>query len=91
MKKKLFVFILICSFLVGSLTSCKPKSVDVPELFCKINYAWTDCLYYDTVTGIVYVIFKETDMDSTSGYMSPYYSENGKLYAYDKGQLVEIK
>lgn len=40
-------------------------------------------LYYDKNTKIVYMIFNEKDGYRGYGYMSPYYSENGKLYRYN--------
>lgn len=51
-------------------------------------------LYYDKLTKVVYVIFNNTigtgDHTTGYGYMSPYYSENGKLQRYINGELIEI-
>ena len=50
-----------------------------------------DLYYYDT-THIVYIVFNECAVNRGYGYMSPYYSENGKLCTYDTNtkQIVEI-
>ena len=49
-------------------------------------------LYYYATTHIVYIAFSEFKGNSGYGYMSPYYSENGKLCTYDINakQIVEI-
>lgn len=49
-------------------------------------------LYYYSTTHIVYIVFSEGAGYSGYGYMSPYYSENGKLCTYDANakQIVEI-
>ena len=50
-------------------------------------------LYYYSTTHIVYVVFNERDGYAGYGYMSPYYSENGKLCTYDteKKIIIEIE
>ena len=49
-------------------------------------------LYYYSTTHIVYIVFNEAEYQAGYGYMSPYYSENGKLCTYDidTKQIVEI-
>jgi hypothetical protein len=49
-------------------------------------------LYYYSATYVVYIVFNECAGNSGYGYMSPYYSENGKLCTYDidTKQIVEI-
>lgn len=49
-------------------------------------------LYYYSTTHIVYIAFNECAGNCGYGYMSPYYSENGKLCTYDiiTKQIVEI-
>ena len=50
-------------------------------------------LYYYSTTHIVYIIFNERNGQEGYGYMSPYYSENGKLCTYDteKKMIIEIE
>lgn len=47
-------------------------------------------LFYASGTGIVYIV--ETFSSGYHGYsfMAPYYSENGNLFRYEDGFLVEI-
>ena len=49
-------------------------------------------LYYYSTTHVVYIVFNEAEYQARYGYMSPYYSENGKLCTYDADtkQIVEI-
>ena len=49
-------------------------------------------LYYYSTTHVIYIVFNETEYQAGYGYMSPYYSENGKLCIYDTNtkQIVEI-
>ena len=49
-------------------------------------------LYYYSTTHIVYIVFNECACSTGYGYMSPYYSKNGKLCTYDteKKMIVEI-
>lgn len=49
-------------------------------------------LYYYSTTRIVYIVFDEYEPHAGYGYMSPYYSENGKLCIYDCNtkQIVEL-
>lgn len=49
-------------------------------------------LYYYSTTHVVYIVFDKSAGNLGYGYMSPYYSENGKLCTYDTDtkQIVEI-
>lgn len=49
-------------------------------------------LYYYSTTHVIYIVFNETGYQVGYGYISPYYSENGKLCTYDTNtkQIVEI-
>ena len=49
-------------------------------------------LYYDDETGVVYFLFSVGGKfsDWSKGYMSPYYSKNGKVCKYENRQIVEI-
>ena len=49
-------------------------------------------LYYYSTTHVIYIVFNEAGYQVGYGYMSPYYSENGKLCTYDTNtkQIVEI-
>lgn len=50
-------------------------------------------LYYDPLTGIVYMLFNEGYGNTGYGYMSAYYASNGLPYTYDISThtLVEIQ
>lgn len=48
-------------------------------------------LCYDIYTNIVYITFQTGVGRSAVGYMSPYYSENGKLCRYVDGELIELE
>lgn len=50
-------------------------------------------LYYYSTTHVIYIVFNEVGSNSGYGYMSPYYSENGKLCVYDSEakKIVELE
>lgn len=64
----------------------KPKSVHLRQ----INLENRKDLYYDDETGIVYFLFNLGYGQNSKGYMSSYYSKNGKLCKYKNGQIMEI-
>ena len=64
----------------------KPKSVYLRQ----INLENSKDLFYDDETGIVYFLFNLGYGQNSKGYMSPYYSKNGKLCKYENGQIMEI-
>lgn len=56
----------------------------------QINLENRKDLYYDDETGIVYFLFNLGYGQNSKGYMSSYYSKNGKLCKYENGQIMEI-
>lgn len=94
MKKKMlfvmFVFVLLSLCICGcnNYKGDKNYTESTDGLLVKVPNRTP--LYYDTNTKVVYVIFNECDGYQGYGYMSPYYSENGKLYRYVNGELEEI-
>lgn len=50
----------------------------------------TKCLVYDKNTQIVYYMIKDGSGYKGYGYMSPYYSSDGKLCKYIDGEIQEI-
>lgn len=86
MNKKCIIGIMMLLLMCVSITGCVFKG---SKDFTKTTNnrllpieTKTD-LYYDKDTKIVYLIFNEQSGYAGYGYMSPYYSENGKLYRYD--------
>lgn len=53
-------------------------------------YNIDDYLAYDLQTKIIYYRFTSGTLNNRTSYMSPYYSENGKLCRYMNGNIVEI-
>lgn len=83
MKKKILIISMIIVTLFA-FVGCDES--DLPDSMGRhfeniVIHNRTD-LYYDNETMVVYYIF--------CNYMSPYYSENGKLCKYDNGRIVEI-
>ena len=83
---------ILCLGLVGCTNTTHGwKDYDVHSKLIAIE--GENDLYYYSTTHIVYIVFNECGEGYTGfGYMSPYYSENGKLCKYDvkSKQLVEI-
>lgn len=94
MKKKILAVVLsvaLCFILSGcNIVGGKPH-FDPNSKLIPID-GEEDLCYYST-THVVYIVFEYKSNGSGYGYMSPYYSKNGKLCTYDteKKQLVEIE
>ena len=92
MKTK-FITMALCTLLCGTLlTGCiseGSKNYDEHANLIQID----DELYYYQSTGVVYIVFNEYIGNAGYGYMSPYYSANGKLCQYDLAtrSIVEIE
>lgn len=92
MKTK-FIILALCALLCGTLlTGCSSegfKNYDERANLIQID----DELYYYQSTGVVYIVFIEYTGNAGYGYMSPYYSANGKLCRYDLAtrSIVEIE
>ena len=93
MKKKIIAIVLgltLCLGMTGCGATEGSKNYDNNSKLVSIE-GENDLYYYDT-THIVYIVFNECAVNRGYGYMSPYYSQNGKLCTYDTNtkQIVEI-
>lgn len=94
MRKKILAVVLGLTFCLGMTgcggTSTGSKNYDNHSKLISIE--GENDLYYYATTHIVYVVSNECAGNCGYGYMSPYYSENGKLCTYDTNtkQIVEI-
>lgn len=94
MKKKILAVILgltLCFGMTGcTATNVGSKNYDKHSKLIAIE--GENDLYYYSTTHVIYIVFNETEYQAGYGYMSPYYSENGKLCTYDTNtkQIVEI-
>ena len=92
MKRKFLIIIcglILCFGCVGCATE---GSKDYNTHSKLISIEGEKDLYYYPTTHIVYVVFNEYAGHAGYDYMSPYYSENGKLCTYDaeKKMIIEI-
>ena len=93
MKKKILAVALVLALCFG-MTGCgvTEGSKNYDNHSKLISIEGENDLYYYSTTHIVYIIFNECAGNAGYGYMSPYYSENGKLCTYDTNtkKIVEI-
>ena len=92
MKKKILAVALVLTLCFG-MTGCTGEGSKNYDNHSKlISIEGENDLYYYATTHIVYIVFNECAVNRGYGYMSPYYSENGKLCTYDTDtkQIVEI-
>lgn len=92
MKKKIIAIALGLTLCLG-MTGCTcegSKNYDNSSKLISIE-GEKDLYYYGT-THIVYIVFNECVGNMGYGYMSPYYSGNGKLCTYDTNtkRIIEI-
>lgn len=82
----LIIFILVCIFLCIADT----KESETRNEWCSSieNY---DYLIYDKETRIIYYKYEDGEGRRGYGYMTPYYSSNGKLCKYIDNKIIEIK
>lgn len=87
MKKKILAVVLGLTLCLG-ITGCTSYNKSSKL----ISIEGENDLYYYSTTHVVYIVFNEVGFQAGYGYMSPYYSENGKLCTYDTNtkQIVEI-
>ena len=99
MKKRIIsiLSVLLLLTLCLSMTGCELSPVSAGGKCYSahsklISIEGEDDLYYYSTTRIVYIVFNEYETRAGYGYMSPYYSENGKLCIYDCNtkQIVEL-
>ena len=96
MKKKLLVIILgliLCFGITGCTHSIYGGSKHYDDTSKLIAIEGEKDLYYYSTTHVIYIVFNEVGSKSGYGYMSPYYSENGKLCVYDSEakKIVELE
>lgn len=94
MKKKILAVALglaLCFGMTGCGTSEGNKNYDSHSKLVSIE--GENDLYYYSTTHVIYIVFNQAEYQAGYGYMSPYYSENGKLCTYDTNtkQIVEIE
>lgn len=92
MKKKILAVVLGLTLCFG-MTGCTFAGSKSYNNHSKlISIEGENDLYYYSTTHIVYITFNECAGNYGYGYMSPYYSKNGKLCIYDTNtkQIVEI-
>lgn len=92
MKKKILAVVLGLT-LCFEMTGCAYEGSKNYDNHSKlVSIEGENDLYYYSTTHVVYIVFNECAGHSGYGYMSPYYSENGKLCTYniDTKQIVEI-
>lgn len=93
MKKKLLVVILGLILCFG-ITGCTHDGIKYYDETSKlIAIEGEKDLYYYSTTHVIYIVFNEENGHQGYGYMSPYYSENGKLCVYDSEtkKIVELE
>ena len=92
MKKKILAVVLGLTLCFGMIGCTFTGSKSYNESSKLISIEGENDLYYYSTTHIVYIVFNEFEYQVGYGYMSPYYSENGKLCTYNTNtkQIVEI-
>lgn len=92
MKKKILAVALVLTLCFGMTGCVSTGSKNYNESSKLISIEGENDLYYYSTTHIVYIVFNEFECQVGYSYMSPYYSENGKLCTYDTNtkQIVEI-
>lgn len=88
--KKAIIAILM-SLMVFSLVGCGAKTVcgNISDVSL-YEIESENGLVYDKDTRIVYYMIQNGIGDLSTGFMSPYYSENGRLCKYENDKIVEI-
>ena len=92
MKKKILAVVLGLTLCLGMTGCTSTSSKNYDDHSKLVSIEGENDLYYYATTHIVYIVFHECTESCGYGYMSPYYSKNGKLCTYDTDtkQIVEI-
>lgn len=92
MKKKILAVALVLTLCFGMTGCVFTGSKNYNESSKLVSIEGENDLYYYSTTHVIYIVFNEAEYQVGYGYMSPYYSENGKLCTYDTDtkQIVEI-
>lgn len=84
MKRFILSVLIICLLFC---TGCTEENLDSRAEQGKIRYEdLTEYVVADKDTHILYVRYSSGYI----GYLSPYYSENGKLCKYEDGKIIEV-
>lgn len=84
--KKLILCVLIICLLFCS--GCTEENLESKAEQGQIEYVdFTEDIVADKDTHILYVYYSKPN----SAYISPYYSENGKLCKYEDGKIIEVE
>jgi hypothetical protein len=84
--KRLILCVLIICLLFCS--GCTEENLDSRAEQGQIEYVdFTEDIVADKDTHILYVRYNS----GYAGYLSPYYSENGKLCKYEDGKIIEVE
>lgn len=93
MKRKLLLFIMMATVTFG-LVGCSSAERITKEDANRMGFDVVDTvdenLVYDVNTKIVYYAFTDGVSQYSNGFMSPYYSENGKLCRFINGEIQEV-
>ena len=93
MKKKILAIVLGFTLCLG-MTGCTRTGRKNYDNHSKlVSIEGENDLYYYATTHIVYIVFNECAGNCGYGYMSPYYSKNGKLCTYNinSKQIEEVE
>ena len=83
--KKLILCVLIICLLFCS--GCTEENLESRAELGQIKYVnLTECIVADKDTHILYIKYSKGNV----GYLSPYYSQNGKLCRYEDGKIIEV-
>ncbi len=80
--------IILCALIICLLfcSGCTEENLESKAELGQIEYVdFTEDIVADKDTHILYVYY------SYQGFLSPYYSENGKLCKYEDGKIIEVK
>lgn len=85
MKKLIFCVLIICLIFC---TGCTEENLDSRAEQGLIEYVdFTVEIVADKDTHILYIKYSS----GYEGYLSPYYSKNGKLCRYEDGKIIEVE
>ena len=85
MKKLILCTLIICLLFC---TGCTEENLESRAEQGLIEYVdLTEYIVADNDTHILYVKHSNRDIS----YLSPYYSENGKLCKYEDGKIIEVE
>lgn len=86
MKRLILCALIICLLFCSGCTECTEENLESRAEQEQIEYVdFTEDIVADEETHILYVYY------SYQGYLSPYYSENGKLCKYEGGKIIEVE